>query len=212
MQKKHSFISTTMILIIVGVLVVGGGVWYLTKLIELKSVHRDVEPVCTADAKICPDGSSVGRVGPDCEFEKCPEEVADLTTNWKTYRNEEFGFEIGILPTWESYNVSVSKCCHNISSNELNNFTDIIFSPKAVDRFGIFEIMIFTKEQWNRWQRDSHKIELYVLGQNDLYVMAIDNMQTEDALIDCTGGGQYNKFEQARCKEIPQIIKTFEII
>ncbi|MDO8537952.1 MAG: hypothetical protein Q7S21_03640 [archaeon] len=27
---------------------------------------------CTADAKICPDGSSVGRSGPNCEFAPCP--------------------------------------------------------------------------------------------------------------------------------------------
>jgi len=30
---------------------------------------------CTADAKICPDGSAVGRVPPDCEFAPCPEQV-----------------------------------------------------------------------------------------------------------------------------------------
>jgi hypothetical protein len=29
--------------------------------------------VCTMDAKLCPDGSSVGRIGPDCEFVPCPE-------------------------------------------------------------------------------------------------------------------------------------------
>ena len=28
--------------------------------------------VCTMDAKICPDGSSVGRVAPDCNFASCP--------------------------------------------------------------------------------------------------------------------------------------------
>jgi len=28
--------------------------------------------VCTMDAKICPDGSSVGRTGPQCEFAPCP--------------------------------------------------------------------------------------------------------------------------------------------
>ena len=28
---------------------------------------------CTADAKICPDGSSVGRQGPKCEFAPCPQ-------------------------------------------------------------------------------------------------------------------------------------------
>jgi hypothetical protein len=27
---------------------------------------------CNADAKICPDGSSVGRTGPRCEFQACP--------------------------------------------------------------------------------------------------------------------------------------------
>ncbi len=27
---------------------------------------------CPADAKICPDGSSVGRTGPNCEFAPCP--------------------------------------------------------------------------------------------------------------------------------------------
>jgi len=28
--------------------------------------------VCTMDAKQCPDGSSVGREGPKCEFKVCP--------------------------------------------------------------------------------------------------------------------------------------------
>ena len=27
---------------------------------------------CTREAKICPDGSAVGRVGPNCEFVACP--------------------------------------------------------------------------------------------------------------------------------------------
>jgi hypothetical protein len=34
---------------------------------------KEVEPVvCTMDAKLCPDGSYVGRSGPNCEF-VCPE-------------------------------------------------------------------------------------------------------------------------------------------
>jgi hypothetical protein len=31
---------------------------------------------CTMDAKVCPDGSAVGRSGPNCEFAPCPEAVA----------------------------------------------------------------------------------------------------------------------------------------
>jgi hypothetical protein len=33
----------------------------------------DPEPIqCAADQKICPDGSSVGRTPPSCEFALCP--------------------------------------------------------------------------------------------------------------------------------------------
>lgn len=32
------------------------------------------EPIaCTMDALICPDGSAVGRTGPNCEFARCPD-------------------------------------------------------------------------------------------------------------------------------------------
>lgn len=31
------------------------------------------EPVaCTMEAKLCPDGTAVGRTGPNCEFAACP--------------------------------------------------------------------------------------------------------------------------------------------
>ena len=33
-------------------------------------VNRGV--ACTMEAKLCPDGSAVGRSGPNCEFEACP--------------------------------------------------------------------------------------------------------------------------------------------
>ncbi|PIR86284.1 hypothetical protein COU13_01800, partial [Candidatus Kaiserbacteria bacterium CG10_big_fil_rev_8_21_14_0_10_43_70] len=34
---------------------------------------------CTMDAKICPDGSAVGRVGPNCAFAPCPGENGNST-------------------------------------------------------------------------------------------------------------------------------------
>lgn len=43
-----------------------------------KASDRPVEPVgCTEDAKVCPDGSVVVRMGPDCEFAPCPEHGKD---------------------------------------------------------------------------------------------------------------------------------------
>ncbi len=32
----------------------------------------DGRKACTLEAKVCPDGSSVGRTGPNCEFAVCP--------------------------------------------------------------------------------------------------------------------------------------------
>lgn len=35
-------------------------------------ITRPKEVVCTMDAKICPDGTAVGRHGPMCQFDDCP--------------------------------------------------------------------------------------------------------------------------------------------
>src|SRR5690242_6824446 len=33
---------------------------------------------CTTEDRICPDGTAVGRTGPNCEFAACPEPVEGL--------------------------------------------------------------------------------------------------------------------------------------
>lgn len=44
-----------------------------TRDITSDDMPSGTEPVfCTMDAKVCPDGSFVGRVGPNCEFAPCP--------------------------------------------------------------------------------------------------------------------------------------------
>jgi hypothetical protein len=61
---------------------------------------------CTQEAKVCPDGSSVVRVEPSCEFVECPayetasSSFSTSTDNWQTYRNEEYQFEFEYPPTW----------------------------------------------------------------------------------------------------------------
>ena len=53
--------------IIIGILVFG-------LLLGFGCIETQQPPVaCTMEAKMCPDGSYVGRAGPDCEFEACPE-------------------------------------------------------------------------------------------------------------------------------------------
>ena len=42
------------------------------KFTESNTVTTPLPVSCTMDAKICPDGSAVGRSGPKCEFAPCP--------------------------------------------------------------------------------------------------------------------------------------------
>lgn len=65
-------------LVILVILVAGFGVWYFLNQDTNSEQPAEDKPVaCTADAKLCPDGSSVGREGPDCQFAKCPQEPVD---------------------------------------------------------------------------------------------------------------------------------------
>lgn len=57
------------ILIALGVIIIiiaGFGIY------KFNFTNDDIYFACDMDAKICPDGSSVGRIGPNCEFASCP--------------------------------------------------------------------------------------------------------------------------------------------
>jgi hypothetical protein len=110
-QNKHlpwlSIILATLTFILVGLT---GYLIYQNQLLQqqINSLTQQQESnqqaqgqACTLEAKICPDGSSVGRTGPNCEFTPCPEITttptlnSDPTADWKIYKNQElnFGFQ-----------------------------------------------------------------------------------------------------------------------
>ncbi len=105
--RQKGLAPIAIILIIGGVLAAAAGVWYW------KSKTTSIMPVaCTQEAKECPDGSYVGRTGPNCEFAACPSPAVassstskisnsstTLTANWKTYQNKEYGFSVNYPPT-----------------------------------------------------------------------------------------------------------------
>lgn len=66
MKNNKGFAPILIVLIIVGVLVLGGGAYYFLA----KKTQKPIS--CTLEVKICPDGSAVGRTGPNCEFVQCP--------------------------------------------------------------------------------------------------------------------------------------------
>lgn len=88
------------ILVLVGILIVtalAGGAYYFLKVKTL------APKVCTMDMKTCPDGSLVGRSGPNCEFAPCPKPSptpVGETTNWKTYINKKHNYQVMYPPVW----------------------------------------------------------------------------------------------------------------
>jgi hypothetical protein len=79
-------------IVVVLAILAGAGIFLCRQYLDRKAaeIFTQNQGACTQEAKICPDGSSVGRTGPNCEFAAC----AVGTAGWKTYSSEEHGFEI----------------------------------------------------------------------------------------------------------------------
>lgn len=61
---------------------------------DLVPSPKEAVVACTLDAKLCPDGSSVGRVGPNCEFAPCPHEHYRIEENGanEKYTDTKYNF------------------------------------------------------------------------------------------------------------------------
>lgn len=68
MNNKQKGFAIPLIITVVALIVILGGVY-----IYEKNKSENSSPIaCTMEAKLCPDGSYVGRTGPKCEFTACP--------------------------------------------------------------------------------------------------------------------------------------------
>lgn len=77
-----------LIIILVAAAALAGGFWIYQSNPPIPSNPTPTPKVaCTQDAKLCPDGTGVGRTGPKCDFAPCPtpkESTSSAeTANWK---------------------------------------------------------------------------------------------------------------------------------
>jgi len=63
--------------------------------------------VCTMDAKLCPDGSAVGRGGPNCEFAACPSASTQKVKEF-TVSATNFSFTPSLLTVQKGDRVKVT--------------------------------------------------------------------------------------------------------
>ncbi len=74
----------TLLIVIVALLIIVGGV-YAYRATTAPSNGNTATVACTMEARLCPDGTYVGRVGPNCEFAACPSStVIGSTTSTST--------------------------------------------------------------------------------------------------------------------------------
>ncbi len=76
------------ILLAISVLILLVGIVYLI-FANLPAKPEPEQVFCALDAKLCPDGSYVGRSGPKCEFSACPEISNEF--GWKTFTDYALG-------------------------------------------------------------------------------------------------------------------------
>lgn len=100
-SSRPSFSFISLVVSILFLLLGGAGGFYLADHKELLSfLNFQTEKGCTLEAKICPDGTSVGRSGPNCEFAACPTLPPDPTANWKSYSDNVLAATFKYPPNW----------------------------------------------------------------------------------------------------------------
>jgi len=83
MTKKIIFTLISIIILLIGILI-----YTYTQ----NANQSPTFTACTLEGKVCPDGSVVGRAGPNCEFAECPpsaETIEDDPDEVPTHQNTE---------------------------------------------------------------------------------------------------------------------------
>lgn len=92
-MSQKGFSSVAIILIVVGVLLAGGVTWYWqNKISEQSSQPSITKQLMTEQTKQQPaaEQQSIAE-----------QQLSDEIANWKTYRNEEYGFEVKYPQEWK---------------------------------------------------------------------------------------------------------------
>ncbi len=138
--------------------------------------YGDEETIaCTMEAKICPDGTGVGRTGPNCEFAACPEGI--------TYSNAQYGFAVSLPANWQGYTIVTGTLeIRDMSTNAAAGTAPIvnIRHPRwtaQVPRQDI-PINIYTLSQWDKIMNEEYSVGAAPilpgeLARNSRYVFAL---------------------------------------
>lgn len=139
--------------------------------------NQDDSVMCTQDAMLCPDGTYVGRTGPNCEF------VCPTPQSGEVYRNNQYGFELTMPQDWKGYSILEQKWQGtNVATGNIQfeGPRVVIRNPNWVNEqpWQDIPIMVFTKEQWNLVAAEQIAVSAAPvgpskLGENQTYIFAL---------------------------------------
>lgn len=165
-MKKTAVIS--LVIVVVAVLAIGAYFCYG----YFSQLQNQI--ACTQEAKICPDGSAVGRAGPKCEFAPCPEAIV--------YKNQEYGFQLTLPNSWQGYSVEKTSWQGWEVNTGLQKYFGvklIIKNPKTTPQqaWQDIPIMIFTPNIWQLVSDGNVSVSAapigpQKIGQNSKYIFA----------------------------------------
>src|SRR3990172_11502159 len=162
-------------------------------------LNKTEQKACTLEVKICPDGSSVGRTGPNCEFAPCPTSSApsptsDSTTNWKTYTNNN-GFSIKYPASWIIMDTVVEDLSCALLGKEIVKSMTICFSTEKFSNV------------WPEYINNPNKIKITINGYD-----AYENTISPGAFFVLNSNEQFASISPAGLSDkklFDQILSTF---
>jgi hypothetical protein len=177
----------TMLIIIIVLLGVSLGYVLITKKAEAP-VQTNPNPsgnnpgtACTQEAKVCPNGTSVGRTGPNCEFAPCPgedssqavlpTETMPVTQDNSVYINNDYGFQITIPAGYPDWKAMVEK---DYGGKGIT-YIHIIFRTKDSQWSGTGEENFVTHEKFPGYA----SIFAFTVWEKDVYKQTVEDCKKE---------------------------------
>lgn len=165
--------------------------------------------VCTMEAKLCPDGSSVGRSGPNCEFAACPNQNTQAQDPiWKKYTNTTYGYSFNYpanyvltsFPTqnYQQYglfnNKAESNACTALGSSA--HLGDGSKEEACFLAYYYLQVESFTNKEWPTHQSQIFEAQKYLDKSNREWILSTSEIE---GLYNVTGylknGNSWNSVE-----------------
>lgn len=141
-----------------------------------RSASGPTQQACTTEAKLCSDGSYVGRSGPDCEFAACPTTTptpileSQLPQGWQYIANAECGVSVPLPPKTEPY-------LGKATTNDEGSYWHSELPAKSSDT-------MYTTQLWTIFKSDSPYGSGYVSGLVQVLCAANPNGLTSETLFE----------------------------